>query len=126
MHSAAPAEPLYLPASQLVQVADCSVGENSPALHGVQVAEAVDDAVPAGHISQLAAAALELVPASHLVQAEDLVVGENSPAGHDVQFSEAVDAAVPAGHVEQFAAASPELVPASHAEQYTDAAAAWW
>ena len=69
--SVAPSAPLYLPASHLVQVADPSEAEKPPAAQEVQLAEAVDAAVPAGHILQVVAPSPELVPASHAEQYTD-------------------------------------------------------
>ena len=74
-HSAAPALDEYsLPfwVEHLRQDVAPVSAEKSPAAHGVQVAEAVDDVVPAGHVVQLVAAApSDLVPASHAAQYTD-------------------------------------------------------
>ena len=59
-------------------------GWYSPAGHGVQVADPVDEAVPAGHLVHAAAprVPLELVPASQGMQKTEAAAGWWNPAAH--------------------------------------------
>ena len=72
-----------------MHVSELFEGWYSPAGHGVQVADPVDEAVPAGHIVHAAAprvplerVPLELVPASHGRQKTEAAAGWWNPAGH--------------------------------------------